>query len=707
MAPSQTTTMEFEDGDKGSMISLVKKIQMVAQLVSNSPNKKIDWKFPQIVVLGSQSSGKSSVLESIVGLEFLPRGADMVTRCPLVLNLRNVPGSQRFFEFVDTNTQKTTRFENPVDVTREIERQTQMIATGFKTVSNQKIILNYTAPDVVNLQLVDLPGIIMNTVHNQPENVKQEIRDLVMEFISEENTLILAIQAANEEIANSVALDLAKTVDPERKRTIGVLTKMDLIPPGRETLNNVLNTLRNKEVYIDRGFFAVINRNQKEIEDKVPISEVRDRERKRLLEIFGDELDKTLTLRCGIASLSHNLFKEFAKTIEQQLPEIKNQGKNSILKLDRELKFLGYSAKEMEDMSDSVRVGKLVMEKITEYNKRIRFSLGGNSIHVMNNKTDTGKQFLDLVKTKIDDACDLALTINEKELLDQMEHSLANMDAAYDSIIFNELIFKKYIFELTGKFIDPILIVIDEMTSFLEVEIEQHSNEILSAFPVLRGKVSFLVNRKIDEMKNSCRNDNERHLAVHRNLVNLRHPDFLDFKKLVDGQSSSDDNPFRQLAADTPSDPNSEESTTDLENYKPDEEPQSLKKILSKFNLFKKMQSNRIPGIASISIPTEKKHMVLYVTQFVLSYMNIIDKIVRDYVLKSVHYHLINLLVEYHDSPALIFEIIENRKLDEHFDVLTLVEPDQENKRRIENLLSEKENIENILQVLETEHFNS
>jgi len=161
------------------------------------------------------------------------------------------------------------------------------------------------------------------------------------------------------------------------------------------------------------------------------------------------------------------------------------------------------------------------------------------------------------------------------------------------------------------------------------------------------------------------------------------------------------------LAADTPSDPNSEESTTDLENYKPDEEPQSLKKILSKFNLFKKMQSNRIPGIASISIPTEKKHMVLYVTQFVLSYMNIIDKIVRDYVLKSVHYHLINLLVEYHDSPALIFEIIENRKLDEHFDVLTLVEPDQENKRRIENLLSEKENIENILQVLETEHFNS
>merc|ERR1712142_1273136 len=432
MAPSHSkdaTSVDFSemDPEKGSMISLVKKIQ---------------WKFPQIVVLGSQSAGKSSVLESIVGLEFLPRGADMVTRCPLVLNLKHAPGSStRFFEFVNTkgngsSNSKPMRFENPEDVTREIERQTQMIAAGFKTVSSEKIILNYTAPDVVNLQLVDLPGVIMNTVHNQPEEVKQEIRNLVTEYIGQENTLILAIQSANEEIANSVALDIAKEVDPERKRTIGVLTKMDLIPPGKETMQNVLNTLRNKELSLERGFFAVINRNQREIEEKVPIADVRDRERKRLLEIFGDELDQTLTLRCGIASLTNYLFKEFAKTIEQQLPELKNQGKNALTKLERELKFLGYSDEEQASLNNSKRVTKMVMEKITEYNRRVKFALGGNSIHIKSDKIDTGKNFLNMLKVKIDKACNDALKINEKELLQQMEITLDNMDASYDAIIF-------------------------------------------------------------------------------------------------------------------------------------------------------------------------------------------------------------------------------------------------------------------------------
>ena len=113
-----------------------------------------------LVSVGSQSSGKSSVIESIVGRDFLPRGTGIVTRCPLVLSLRRVENKSEleWGEFLHKKNVKFTNFDN---IRREIEEQTNQIAGAQgKCISEKPINLTIYSPSVVDLTMVDLPGII-------------------------------------------------------------------------------------------------------------------------------------------------------------------------------------------------------------------------------------------------------------------------------------------------------------------------------------------------------------------------------------------------------------------------------------------------------------------------------------------------------------------------------------------------------------------
>jgi dynamin 1-like protein len=122
------------------------------------------------VVVGSQSSGKSSVLENIVGRDFLPRGSGIVTRRPLILQLINVApdeaseksqnGSrsedQEWGEFHHVPGRRWYDFQ---EVKREIEAETARIAGSNKGINRQPINLKIYSPHVLNLTLVDLPGL--------------------------------------------------------------------------------------------------------------------------------------------------------------------------------------------------------------------------------------------------------------------------------------------------------------------------------------------------------------------------------------------------------------------------------------------------------------------------------------------------------------------------------------------------------------------
>lgn len=108
---------------------------------------------------------------------------------------------------------------------------------------------------------------IIYVLGDQPEDVEELIRTMCLEFISNPNAIILAVSAANQDLVNSDGLKMARLVDPEGQRTIGVLTKVDIMDQGTDCSE----ILANKVVPLRRGYIAVVNRSQKDILDNVPI----------------------------------------------------------------------------------------------------------------------------------------------------------------------------------------------------------------------------------------------------------------------------------------------------------------------------------------------------------------------------------------------------------------------------------------------------
>lgn len=157
------------------------------------------------MVVGSQSSGKSSVLESIVGRDFLPRGSGIVTRRPLVLQLTHLLHGDDHAVFGHSQKQYTDFTE----VRTEIERETDRMCGKNKDICSEPIFLKIFSKDVIDLTLVDLPGITKVPVGDQAQDIEHQIRSLIVDFIRNENSIILAITPANQDIANSDALKFA------------------------------------------------------------------------------------------------------------------------------------------------------------------------------------------------------------------------------------------------------------------------------------------------------------------------------------------------------------------------------------------------------------------------------------------------------------------------------------------------------------------
>lgn len=204
---------------------------------------------PSIVVVGSQSSGKSSVLEAIVGHEFLPKGSNMVTRRPIELTLVNTPNAQaEYGEFPALGLGKVTDFTQIQRTLTDLN----LAVPEADCVSDDPIQLRIYSPSVPDLSLIDLPGYIQVEAFDQPTELKAKIQELCDKYIQAPN-IILAISAADVDLANSTALRASRRADPRGERTIGVVTKMDLVDPMRGA-----QILTDKNYPLRLGYVGVV-----------------------------------------------------------------------------------------------------------------------------------------------------------------------------------------------------------------------------------------------------------------------------------------------------------------------------------------------------------------------------------------------------------------------------------------------------------------
>ncbi|ORY51496.1 hypothetical protein BCR33DRAFT_712540 [Rhizoclosmatium globosum] len=230
------------------LMVLTKKLIEVRNLLK-TVNNNSNLQLPSIVVVGSQSSGKSSVLEAIVGHEFLPKGSNMVTRRPIELTLIHSENSkEEYGEFPQLGLGKISDFRKIQKTLTDLN----LAVPESECVSSSPIELRIYSPNVPDLTLVDLPGYIQIHSRHQPPTLKQKIADLCDLYIKE-NNIILAVCAADVDLANSEALRASRKVDPYGNRTIGVLTKMDLVDP-----NDAVAKLKNPDFPLQLGYIGVV-----------------------------------------------------------------------------------------------------------------------------------------------------------------------------------------------------------------------------------------------------------------------------------------------------------------------------------------------------------------------------------------------------------------------------------------------------------------
>ncbi|XP_029410886.1 interferon-induced GTP-binding protein Mx1 [Nannospalax galili] len=355
-----------------------------------------DLALPAIAVIGDQSSGKSSVLEALSGVA-LPRGSGIVTRCPLELKLKKLREGKEWRGKVTYGIFEV-ELSDPSQVEGEINKAQNHIAGEGLGISSELISLEVSSPHVPDLTLIDLPGITRVAVGNQPADIGHQIKRLIRKYIQKQETINLVVVPSNVDIATTEALSMAQEVDPEGDRTIGILTKPDLVDRGAE--DKVVDVVRNLVCHLKKGYMVVRCRGQQDIQDQLSLAEALRREqaffkehphfsRKRCLNKSVSLIQKEQSLGGSSRNMCRGRVVGLCvqdgcvgtpagngmllmgcsapgKSAEKSLPRLENQIKESHQRASDELQKYGVDVPE----DDSERTFFLI-EKINTFNKDI------------------------------------------------------------------------------------------------------------------------------------------------------------------------------------------------------------------------------------------------------------------------------------------------------------------------------------------------
>eukprot|EP01105_Mastigella_eilhardi_P006334 TRINITY_DN1794_c0_g1_i1.p1 TRINITY_DN1794_c0_g1~~TRINITY_DN1794_c0_g1_i1.p1 ORF type:complete len:672 (-),score=198.86 TRINITY_DN1794_c0_g1_i1:1220-3235(-) len=467
---------------------------------------------PQIVVVGSQSSGKSSVLENIVGKDFLPRGSGIVTRRPLILQLiQNKVDGKEWGEFLHRAGQKFTNFS---EMREEIRRETDKTAGTNKGVHNSPINLKIYSPNVLNLTLVDLPGMTRVPVGDQPLNIETLVRGMILQFIQKPNAIILAVSAANSDISNSDALQLAREVDPEGRRTLGVITKVDIMDRG----TSAIDVLLNQTIPLRLGYVGVINRSQADIDASRPISEALKAE---AAFFRGQPLYAPIADRCGTPYLAQKLSQVLMDHIRDVLPALKQKIAQKLAEVDAELRTYG-------DPILQGSQGALLLKVITAFSEDFKNVIDGKNPEV-NKQEITGGARISYIFTDVFSPTLMGINPLDDLTADDIRTALRNATGPRIGLFIPESSFEQLARTQISKLEDPAMhcleMVYQELSKIVSyVETRQPD---LQRFIFLREKLLEAVADVLRGLRTPTRQMIQNLLSIHLAYINTSHPDFI------------------------------------------------------------------------------------------------------------------------------------------------------------------------------------
>ncbi|XP_068628158.1 dynamin-1-like protein isoform X2 [Battus philenor] len=514
-----------------ALIPVINKLQDVFNTVGADAIQ-----LPQIIVLGTQSSGKSSVIESLVGRSFLPRGPGIVTRRPLILQLVYSPKDSKehrsaeegtvnldeWGKFLHTKDKIYADFEQ---IRQEIERETDRMAGSNKGICPEAINLKIYSTKVVNLTLVDLPGITKVPIGDQPEDIETQIRNLIFKYISNPNSIILAVTAANTDMATSEAIKMAKDVDPDGRRTLAVVTKLDLMDAGTDAID----ILCGRVIPVKLGIIGVVNRSQQDIIDK-----------KTILDALKDEATylqrkyPTIATRNGTPYLAKTLNRLLMHHIRDCLPELKVRVNVMISQFQSLLNSYG------EDVSDK---SQTLLQIITKFASAYCSTIEGTARNIETTELCGGARICYIFHETFGrtlDSIHPLVGLSRMDILTAIRNATGPRPALFVPEVSFELLVKRQIRRLEDPSLRCVELVHEEMQRIVQhcgTEVQQE----MLRFPRLHQRIVDVVTQLLRTRLPATNSMVENLVAIELAYINTKHPDFHREAALVSGLLKSTD----------------------------------------------------------------------------------------------------------------------------------------------------------------------
>ncbi|XP_052453525.1 dynamin-1-like protein isoform X2 [Carassius gibelio] len=527
-----------------ALIPVINKLQDVFNTVGSDIIQ-----LPQIAVVGTQSSGKSSVLESLVGKDLLPRGTGIVTRRPLILQLVHVDPEDRrktseengvdgeeWGKFLHTKNKVYTDFD---EIRQEIENETERVSGNNKGISDEPIQLKIFSPHVVNLTLVDLPGITKVPVGDQPKDIELQIRELILKYISNPNCIILAVTAANTDMATSEALKVAREVDPDGRRTLAVVTKLDLMDAGTDAMD----VLMGRVIPVKLGLIGVVNRSQLDINNKKSVADsIRDEH------AFLQKKYPSLANRNGTKYLARTLNRLLMHHIRDCLPELKTR--INVLAAQYQ-SLLGSYGEPVEDMSATLL--QLITKFATEYCNTIE----GTAKYIETAELCGGARICYIFHETFGrtlESVDPLGGLTTIDVLTAIRNATGPRPALFVPEVSFELLVKRQVKRLEEPSLRCVELVHEEMQRIIQ-HCSNYSTQELLRFPKLHDAIVEVVTSLLRKRLPVTNEMVHNLVAIELAYINTKHPDFADACGLMNNNIEEQRrNRMRELPSAVPRD---------------------------------------------------------------------------------------------------------------------------------------------------------
>ncbi|KAG5900150.1 hypothetical protein JTB14_012822 [Gonioctena quinquepunctata] len=635
-----------------ALIPVINKLQDVFNTVGSD-----SIHLPQIVVLGSQSSGKSSVIESLVGKSFLPRGTGIVTRRPLILQLVYCPKDDKEQRNAHNGTVdiddwgiflhcKDKIFRDFEKIRLEIEEETARMAGSNKGICPEPINLKIYSTRVVNLTLVDLPGITKVPVGDQPPDIEQQIRELVLKYIANPNSIILAVVTANTDMATSESLAIAKGVDPDGRRTLAVVTKLDLMDAGTDAID----ILCGRVIPVKLGIIGVVNRSQQDIMNNKTIKDSLKDEASFLQSKYP-----TLAGRNGTPYLAKTLNRLLMHHIRDCLPDLKTRVNLMMSQYHSLLSSYG------EDISDK---SKTLLQIITKFASAYCSTIEGTARNIETTELCGGARicyiFHETFGRTLDSIHPLS-GLTKMDILTAIRNANGPRPALFVPEVSFELLVKRQIRRLEEPSLRCVELIHEEMQRIIQHCGNEVQQEMLR-FPKLYEKIVDVVTQLLRRRLPTTNVMVENLVAIELAYINTKHPDFYKEISMVPSMIKSGDGnrhnrpksmygkvqpDIQEQSSRSTSIPSSSQNGMEIDvnhivnhiHNSPETDLRSVMSPQKPVNLLPEVPIN-----TSRKLSENEEHDCDIIERLIKSYFYIVKKSIQDTVPKAVMHFLVNFV---------------------------------------------------------------